>query len=731
MKIRNRIAIFNFIFATTLVAAPSIYVKNSDLRSIKTPRSSAALVADAGDASRVWVLPPHSGKVALTDVFVSANAGFCKTTKSLLERTSGREERRKELAARVENFKKEMGRLKAKHEDAKKIVAELLQNPSLKAIVDLEAKIDRLKKELDKLYQDLEEAETVEEMEAIEAKIRLKREEVGQAETQLGDLRKKHSKAYREYELAKNDVDIAKIDYDRAVDDYNSAKDSLEDAAKQIRRLFDMYAKISGATAGFSFDSGWEKETQRLQDKHSQMSFSQIPTYNARMSLALTPTVKSGRLYTDLPMLVGYGTFGYDLFYGERLAPDSPYRDRTGMQSQVNMNLSVNMLGICPVVMEDFFEGQEYDVQRDAEGKPVFGLTTTYEYDVVAPFDMDVSYNLWRIFELVISESPFYGYIKQDSIASLAKKEWAKELLTISGGNAAPMGERSQMIEEIKSELINRVLTTVAKPSQADVARTVDIGLPPVEGSFALAYGQNTSCGTNVFCQSSQWVVRIGKTVWGQKPGGAQTLMKRFKKDWDKTLSERWSLNSPTPRQGISTIALIPKPPINNAIVDKAYESYQQLTTVTLPTGLDDEERALLYGFHTVDNFSQDVLAETGLRPLIGGIFSDDGVGVRVKSIASKDQFRRLVFPESAQSRSLPLTFAEVSVNAKVGDMGSWASLQQLDDHIAAENYIERANAGTLSPNELNDFATLLQQRDAIRLAAIDRKLSALEEALR
>lgn len=686
------------------------------------------LVGDMQEPSKVWVLPPHSGMASVKDLTATGSLHLCSRTKTLLAEAQKQEDIRLGYAVDLRGYMREAKRLKIDVDEKKAAIDKLLQNPNLKKMVDLVDKIDRLEKEILKLYEELYEAETDAEAAAIQAMIDSREQEQGDARDELRELKKKHRKILSDYKKVKRRYDYAKESYDAKVEQIEGVKKNLARVENEIRRLFKYRAKITGAMAHINFDSRWEREVDRLNNKHSQLTFQPMPTYNTRLSISLVPTNSKGKLYTDLPALIGYGTFGTELFYGERLKSGDPERPGTGVPDIADMSLSLNLLGACPIVYKDFFADYDFDVKRDSEGEPVFGLTATYEYEVAAPFNVEVSYNLWRIYQMIAKDSPLYGSITPKIIYELVKKSWPKELVFIQGAESYAPPKRTQLEEEIKSELINRVLTTVAKPSEGSLSPLPTIGLPPVAGAYSLAYGQNTSCGTNIYCQSGRWIVRIGNSVFGEIVGGKQTLSKMFKEGWDKTVTESWHAENPVPRQGISHFPLKAKPPLDPALVNRAYKSYQEIAKAELPTNLNVEERSIFHGFYVASKFDKEVFGETGIRALIGAIFEGNNTAVKLKTITSIEQFRQLVFPGESAALTAPRRASLAALGA--ANTGGWGSVQQLDRHIDDAAFIERLNAGTLSLEEIGEFEQLLGYRDALQLAAIDRQLAEIGELL-
>lgn len=717
---------------------PSVYVENSELRNISEPRLSGTLVGDLGDPKQVWVLPPHNGVASLTDVFISANGGLCPITKNLLNMAQLQEDRRIRYLSDLGRASREARRLKFAVDDSKVALDKLLANPDLRKIFDLMARVDSINSDIEQLYEDLEDAETSEERKAIRAKLKAKRDELKVAKKDLRKSKRDHRKVFREYEKAQRNYDSAKESYDEKVEQVKEAEKNLEETKVAIRSLFDRRAKIEVAMASINFDRRWVREVERLNNKHSRLSFNAMPTYNTRLSLSLVPTNSKGKLYTDLPALIAYGTFGTDLYFGERLKIGDPRRSNTDVPDEVPMSLRVNLLGGCPFVDKDFFADHDFDIKRDSEGKPSYTLTTTYEYDVAAPFNVEVSYNLWGIYKLIASQSPLYGSIEPSVIHELVKQPWPVELVSIKGAEAYSAAKSTQLQEEIKAELVNRVLTTVATPSSGSLAPMSELGLPPVEGAFALGYGQNTSCGTNILCQSGRWIVRIGDAIFGEIVGGEQLLSKRFKEDWDRVVTEAWNAENPVPRQGISRMPLKAKPTLDPALVDRAYNSYQQIAAEQFPGDLNVEGRSILYGFHVASKFDKDVFGETGVKPLINAIFEGNNTAVKLKTITSKEQFRQLVFPGDEDSLAISQRSSqeELGIDAfrvsteDAAYAGDLTSLHQLDSFIDDEAFVERLNARSLSSAEVNEFAQLLEYRDSLMLAEIDRQLDEIADLL-
>lgn len=534
--------------STAAMALPTFYSTNTYLKEKSGISSRSTLLGDTDDPSTVWVLPPNAGQVKFKGLVESGNARFCNGMKLLVLDVE-------EIDKERRTIRKEVFKRRAEVEEARKVVdhrrdelAKLSNLPEIEQIDQQAILVDDLSVKVDDLYEELKKTKDREQRKILKARIKEVKEELKIEKKTLRDLKKEYRKSYRAYQRAQKSLESA----EKAHKNYNKyLKELYTELRKMSNEIMEIYkerGKMQGAIASMDYNSQWSNEIAQLQTAYSDVNFVKMPTYNARVQSNFIPTTDKESYYDSLPPVAAYNVNGNgQLPYGVR--KNKAERAGTGFPENVGVDLMLNLVGACPALDDAFFAEVDYDVKRDGNGVPLFGLSTTYEYDVAYKYRVEASYNLWTFFEKIVKKGTKGGFFTSQAYVDVLESEMTKDAFTFKIENQAqmPAAEVKSIKQEIKSELMNRVLTTVATPDPKGTPETPKVGTPPELGSVVIGKGLNKICGWNVYCQVGSWVFRVAG-AFGNKE--ARTT---FRKITDRTASEIWDTTTMVPRQAIAT----------------------------------------------------------------------------------------------------------------------------------------------------------------------------------
>lgn len=544
------IPILALTFSATSLALPTHFAKNTFLKSKDNISTRSILLADTDDPSTVWVLPPNAGQVVFKRITRTSNADFCNSMKLLVldveEIDNERRIIRKEVFAR-----------RAEVDEARKVVnhrrdelAKVSGLPEIKQIEQQEMLVQDIGDKISDLHEELKKTKDREQRKILKARIKEAKKELRTEKRVLRELVKEHRDSHRKYERAKSALESA----EKTLKEYNKhLKElyaSLRKISNEIMELYKERGKLEGAVASMDYDSKWSEELKSLQTKYSDLNFVKIPTYNARVQSNFQPIDNKQSYYDTLPPVAAYNVNGQGyLPYGVRKNQSDSDRDGTSFPENVAVDLRLNLVGACPALDSIFFEEVDYDIKRDGSGVPLFGLSTVYEYDAAYKYRVEASYNLWGFFEKIVKKGTSGGLFSSRSYVEVLESEMSKDKFSFKLENESqmPAEEIKRVKNEIKSELMNRVLTTVATPDPKGQPAIPKVGTPPEPGSVVIANGLNKICGWNIYCQVGSWVFRVAG-AFGNKE--ARTT---FRKLTDRTATEIWDTTTMVPKQAIVT----------------------------------------------------------------------------------------------------------------------------------------------------------------------------------
>lgn len=537
--------------STTSLALPTYYSKHTNLKNTPGITSRSTLLGDTDDPNTVWVLPPNAGKVRYKGYAPSGNLRFCEGMKKVVKRIERLQDKLSEIDDMIEAEAGELKRLNEIVKQKRNELAKHVQNPHIKEITLLEGKSLRLTLQIEKLTEQLSKTENPKEIEILDKRIRDLQTEEAEVKRLIAKLSEENREAYLAYTIAKQELDAAKTNAKSHNDyllDLMAQYSEIEDTAF---RSYARYVKFEGAIVHVDYDSRWKNEVNRLSETYSNLNFREIPTYNSRVTTNFANATDKDSYFESLPMLLRYNINGQGyLPYGERKEKDDPNRGKYSFPENVGVDLTLNLVGACPIVDPDYFDDTDFEIERDKEGIPKFALSAVYEYDVAYQFEVDAKFNLWSFYEKIVTQGTRGGLFSSKSYVNVLEHNFSGdqfEFNLVNEGNFPPQAIKD-IKSEIKAELMNRVLTTIAEPKTKNQPKVPTPGTPPEIGAVVIAEGLNKVCGISIYCQVGSWVFKIAGSIWGNKE--TQTKMQ---KRWDVVAKERWNTTTMAPKQAIVT----------------------------------------------------------------------------------------------------------------------------------------------------------------------------------
>lgn len=537
--------------APSLYALPSVYVNDTKLKSVGAIKTRSTLIADNEDPRKVWVLPPKSGAIDVKDFVSSGNTPMCGSLKELIKEMEQIDGQLRQQRQRIKEREPELTKAHQLVAKRRAELAELGDKPSLKEIILLEGRQEELEAKITALIDELDQTEDPEVITAIKEELKELRAERSQLRKDIRELRKTHRADYARYAKAKRRYEAARANFDEVDADIKQMIAIWQSFQDDILSTYKNRGRIHAGTAAMDYESQWQEEVSRLQSSYSQLDFVPMATFNTRIYAGFFAAADEDSYYKNLPPLVSYSINGQpQLPWGKRIPVTSGQRGASGLPSTVVGDFHYNLIGGCPIVDRGFFDEVRFDVERASDGTPRYGMSASYEYDMAFNFEVEASYNLFKIYEKVVKQGSTGGFFTSRAYVDIVEKQDDDDTFSIRISSDAnlPAKQVAKIRTEIKKELINRVLAMTATPTMKDKPVLKLPGVRAKRGAIVMADGLSKVCGFNVYCQVGSWILRVGDSIWG-----SSTAEANFKREWNRTAHEKWSQHSMVPRQATIT----------------------------------------------------------------------------------------------------------------------------------------------------------------------------------
>ena len=536
MKTLNKL-VLGIITATsaTSFAVPSLYNGHPDGAAIKN-NSAANVLRDSQSESKAWVMPPATGSASMTDFYSTSNIGFCPSMQSLFAATNGLARRLESLVERYDE--EQAAREKAEGDLTKAIAekAELGASVSDSALVFLDDEIAIKQEIVDTLLEAIDSCDL--NCREILDEYKLENEALKELKAERRDLGRENRELDRDLKLADAKIKAAKD----ILNNLGVAADQLESRITTLQTtISEMYAnrgKLEGGFANIDYDTGWQSAVQKLSSSNPSIEFAKIPTRNARIQGNFIGASDEEAYLASLPAILDYNISGHKYTpWGERTIGDAT----TGMPELIAGSLRLSLIGACPLAVDGFFEDKRIKVKRDSDSNPVLGISATYEYPTTFKYKVEASYNLYRFYELIKKNGKRGGFFDTKSYSKVMETALDEDTFSIEWEEQEDVFTEAQKIQiksELKQDLMNRVLKTMAEPRLSNPpSLPLDApGVAPANGALILANGLSSSCGFSLYCKVGSWVFKGADAIWGRA-----SSEQGFKQTWDRTATETWS----------------------------------------------------------------------------------------------------------------------------------------------------------------------------------------------
>lgn len=526
--------LLGLVFEPLAQAAPSAFVSRWGSLMIENTTSST-LLRDSEKSQTVWVLPPSAGQAQFSHFSGSANLGFCTGLKSLIKASNRFYERIEELEQRLPAFETRVEAARAALNLAREQLAQVGKAEGFKDLILLRDELDALDMQRQELLDQVSSCSR-KTCDVLMATYKQMSQERQQLFAELQDLKRSHRAASRAYMNAEHQVEIKQVLLDEEQDRFLTYFNKINQLQEQLSQMFVHKAQLSGGYAGIDYRSGWSENVRSLEESYGDFDFKAIPTRNARIFAHIPGVTDRAAYLSHIPMVLDYSVNGQkQVPWGERDLVASALPDT------LVGDFHLGLVGACPLADPHFFDGTGFQPQTQTSSGPMFGLSASFEYPAAFKFDVEAHFNLYKVFERISKKSSHGGFFSSKAYASVLENDWGKESFHIDWQVEDPdqtldFNERQNIERALKTELMDRALNIMARPSDAPGFSQPQLPVAPEPGAILFARGLDKVCGWNLYCKGGSWLLMGARSVWGSDHAES-----RFRQEFNRSVSERWS----------------------------------------------------------------------------------------------------------------------------------------------------------------------------------------------
>ncbi len=485
-------------------AEPTLYPTDITVLSSVKNDTNSNLLADAADPKTVWVMPPNTASAAVSGLHSkTANMGFCAEMRDLKDYS-------RELSAEIKDLMKKriakqeelsglLKRADSLREEAEKFAAER----NLSELAELDVRISSAESRLSDLYTASDSC--TENCDLISQEI----ETVIKAKSEMMIMRNEmvrdNTQDQKDYNKKKKVADAALKAYQNQKNVYMELVQELTVVQTTFRDTFQSFGKMEGARAGIIYKSNWDENVQKLRSENPGFNFSKTATKNAQLMTEL-----AGVGDIDPQGAVKSIAVGGEMKNGAVLYPAYP--------ESLSSNVVLSLIGACPMEHPEYFDLTESEV-TDMQ----YGVIITYEYDTVFTASATATYNMYKMYQKIVTGGSSGGFFSSRSWTNTEEKNFFEDSFIVSWNdpeNTIPQEEKDIREQEMRRAVLFR-LANLAIPLTPNRAEIVQAAQPGAHGAVVISDSLMKVCPTSIYCVGAAAVFNVLDAIFGSSSTSA------------------------------------------------------------------------------------------------------------------------------------------------------------------------------------------------------------------
>lgn len=503
------IIVLGLFAAGKLYALPTLYPDYFN-RSIRN-NTSSNIVADSESSSRYYVLPPNVSFSKVKSLHtVSANVGFCTEIAKLQEYNLDTVKLLNSLKDKDIQFKTQLDTENKKLLSANEELSKYVLANNLQEISALDLKITQLERRLDNLY--IIARNCNKECDAITSDIQTTQLLRADLTTKRFELSSGNVMLSNEYEKKKSYVESLRKNIESINTSWRDLQRDLKDLYADFNRMYDVHAQREGGKVAIEYYSGWDENVARLNQDNPGYNFEKIQTKNANIKM---------NAYSKNMLVPGGAVMAFD---AGGISPNGVL-NLESFPANLNANVTLNLLGVCPLLHPDLFGFKNEDPLRAIS----YGLTVAYEYPTRMKFDITARYNMYRMYKIFKSQGTSGGFFSSSSWSNQEEEELFSDSFKVDWSVQdekiqIPLEKKLAINADIRRQMMSRLASFLVMNDQS-----VKLGAAagaPATGATVLADSLNNACPTNVYCKGASIVLNVLQAIFGSSSNEQQVRQK-------------------------------------------------------------------------------------------------------------------------------------------------------------------------------------------------------------
>lgn len=490
-------------------AVPTLYPDtiNTSVRNTTT----SSILQDSEDSRLFYVLPPQNAIAQATGLqAATANVGFCPEVAQIQKYSMSTLKMIDETAHQMDTLKNEDF---AQRNEINNKLADLSKYATANNLIEL-AQLDQTIDEQQKRISDLYETSKNCKIDCdsllkdIQNTLALNQE----LTRRRADIIVSRINESQEYEKRKSYLIDLQQQYELSSKRLFDFKRTMQSLKQDYDSMYAAHTQREGAQARFDYNSDWTQNVSMLQMANPSYRFQKISTRNAMIR------ADGYQKLASLPQgsVLSFNFSGMDA-KGSIALPAYP-ESLSGL-------VTLNLLAVCPMLYPESFGFDRNDPAVDPS-KMKYGLTVTFDYPVEAKYDLEIQYNMYKMywsFQAAGSDNSFFN----PDTWSLAKEETVfrdgfKTTWFTNSEQALMTSDQKRAIEsDLRRQMLTRLAQQLAMKSPGNLNATFDI---PKSGAVVLADGLADKCSFSYICQGASLGLNVLASIFGSSQTSQEYL---------------------------------------------------------------------------------------------------------------------------------------------------------------------------------------------------------------
>jgi len=476
-------------------AEPTLYPKDLNTLSQVKNITDSNILADYLDSKTVWVLPPNKGEAEVAHMHSkTANMGFCREMRDIQGYS-------RELSAEIDAITKrkveQEDRLLKLRDEASKanVEAEAFAAANdLSGLMAMDDQIEAINLNLTELNTQL--AQCTQNCEVIVENIKITNKAKKEMLARRLEYSKQNAEAVRTYDKKKAFAKAKEKHFSDARNVYRELTQDLQDVRNDFHEAYKGFAGMEGARASLKYLSHWDSNVQKLRDLNPGINFAKVQANDAQVAMELSSLGKSNP--SGAIMQVGAGSQ-----LSESSLKFSSYPEN------LSTNVVLSLVGACPMEHPEYFDLNSNDMR--------YGMIITYSYDTVFDVNAEAKYNMYKMYQKIVSSGSSGGFFRSKSWSKVEEKNFFRDSFKVTwmdAENALPEETKQEIEAQMRANVFSR-LAALALPVSPDRAGIVAAAAPPARGGAVLADQLVKTCPANIYCMGGAAILKVFDAIFG------------------------------------------------------------------------------------------------------------------------------------------------------------------------------------------------------------------------